>query len=92
MSLNVDRCKSCGTKIVWAVTERGKAMPIDVDRSLSGTLVLFTEVFVGTQDAAGPYHVRAATTEERASHAGNLWISHFATCTNATFHRKGGDL
>ena len=27
--LNISKCRSCGAKIIWATTERGKRMPLD---------------------------------------------------------------
>ena len=30
---NRDECRSCGAPIIWAVTERGKKMPVDAERT-----------------------------------------------------------
>jgi len=90
--MSINKCRSCGADIVWAKTEKEKTMPVDVRRSERGKLILYSEVFAGTDETVGPYRIRTATPAESDFLHGNLWLSHFATCTNATFHRKGGDL
>lgn len=65
-------CKSCGAPILWRVTEGGKSIPLDVEPSDDGNLVLF-----GT----GAHPLPKLWTGDR-------YKSHFATCPNADQHRK----
>ncbi len=36
-------CKGCGAKIIWAITDRGKRMPID-EKSQSGFTINYDSV------------------------------------------------
>ena len=85
--LAVRRCQSCKAEIVWAETERGRRMPVDVARSEKGNLLLYGEIIVGDETITPPYRVRVATADERGYLKGNLWTSHFATCPDAAEHR-----
>ena len=70
-------CSSCGAEILWAVTEKGRRIPLDVaviDPPHPG-LMVFTP---GSSPA-----VAVALGKERTLH-----VSHFATCPNAEQHRK----
>jgi hypothetical protein len=83
-------CRSCGADIIWAVTEKGKAMPVDPTPLPDGNIVLSMR----TNQAP----VAAIQTKEsieyllaQAKYTGQehlLFKSHFATCPNATKHRK----
>jgi hypothetical protein len=65
-------CKSCGTPIEWARTEKGKRIPLDLRvRAENANLFL---------DDEGVVHYVAPGEGER--------ISHFATCPNAKTHRR----
>lgn len=33
-----DKCKSCGDRIIWAITEKGKAMPVNAEAAARITL------------------------------------------------------
>lgn len=65
-------CKSCRKLVCWVETAKGKRMPIDPVPSPIGTLVL---------DDRGVAHVD--TRPGRAK-----FVSHFATCPNASQHRR----
>jgi hypothetical protein len=82
-------CKSCGTDIVWAVSERGRRMPVDAERRPDGNIVL-SHRRVGEPPVA---LVQSAESIERLrqqapAHEVALFVSHFATCPNAAKHRK----
>lgn len=66
-------CRSCGTAIVWTVTEKGKKMPVDKDPVRGG--------FVLVHDELDPESPPRAISE-------TVHLSHFATCPNADAHRK----
>jgi hypothetical protein len=69
-------CRSCGAPIVWAITERGKRIPIDPQPNLAGNLTITPEPF-------GP--PRAAVTRDVGD--GRRYLSHFTTCPHAAAHR-----
>lgn len=76
----MNRCRTCRARIVWATLPSGRRMPVDSDPSpvgqirLDGTL----GVVLGEADATA------------ARLAGEpLFISHFATCPDASEHRRG---
>jgi hypothetical protein len=74
----MSKCSSCGSEIIWAKTENGKAMPLDaapVDPTkVDGTCLLIDGV-------ARFGAIDAPTREPR-------YVSHFATCPNAAKHRR----
>lgn len=78
-------CRSCGALVVWAITPRGKRMPVDVEPSPAGNVVL-----VDPEDPTDPPRVVLLHTEsERATvPVEKLHTSHFATCTHAAEHRR----
>ena len=65
-------CKSCGARIIWAITGNGKKMPVDAKPTDKGNIVLEGEepVAVYVDPGTGTH------------------TSHFATCPNAAEHRK----
>jgi hypothetical protein len=82
------RCRSCKARIVWALTATGRAMPVDAEPHPEGLLVL---------ELGDTIRVRAANAEERTvvmpifkslRPEVKLFRSHFATCPNATEHRR----
>lgn len=88
-------CRSCRARVIWAITESGRPMPVDpapVDAALlpearNGNLVLWYQVD-GYGRPIGQQRVCIATTEQRADAATPLWRSHFATCPSAAEHRR----
>ena len=74
------RCSSCGAPIVWAVTDAGKRIPVDVATSARGNLALVSE---WTQ---GGTVLRASVV--KPGDVPLCHLSHFATCVNAALHRR----
>jgi hypothetical protein len=77
--LKTSTCRSCGAKIRWVKTEKGKNMPLDYDPAPKGTIMLQGDrvVLVGNRAVKRAY----AT-------GGALYTSHFATCPSAKEHRR----
>ncbi len=75
------KCRSCGADIYWATTEKGKSMPVNVEREMDGNISLFLHRPTGELTAmvhkpgGGPWEDR--------------YVSHFATCPQAQQHRRG---
>ena len=80
------KCSACGAAIVWAVTAKGKRMPVDPEPVVGGNLVL--------ELAGSGAIVRVQTAAEKAEAAavgkvlGTRYVSHFATCPAAARFRK----
>jgi hypothetical protein len=74
-------CNSCGSPIVWATTDNGKAMPVDASppADRKGNVQLYTML-----DGKLGAHVLSTPTVL----VGELHKSHFATCEFAAQHRK----
>lgn len=69
----MSRCRSCSAEITWAVTAKGRRIPLDAVPTSNGTLLLRN----GKAESA----VGAEPDEPR-------YTAHFATCPNAAQHRK----
>lgn len=67
-------CKSCHAPIEWVVTESGRRMPLDIESTTAGNLIVVDGV------------ARAPRIGEEAPFLQR--ISHFATCPKAAEHRK----
>lgn len=74
-------CRSCKAPIVWAVTEKtGKAIPVDAEATPDGNIVL-------TAGAGSPV-AHVLTADDGPVDPEARFRSHFATCPNASTHRK----
>jgi hypothetical protein len=71
-------CSTCGAKIVWVETERGKSMPLDVGKVLGGNVEVDGGLVGGI--------ARVVKPEPDVLR----YVSHFVTCPQAAKHRKGG--
>jgi hypothetical protein len=69
-------CGSCGAAIVWAKTSNDKPMPLDAEPSSDGNIqyAYGRAIYLGTEE-------REASNEP-------LYVSHFATCPQASQHRR----
>jgi hypothetical protein len=80
------RCRSCGEKVVWTVTEHRKKMPVDLTPRQDGKFYLFRKpdrieaVHTGGQDP----RILNSLIRGQA-----VYTSHFATCPAAGEHRRG---
>lgn len=82
-------CRSCGADILWVVTEAGRKMPLDPQSCLDGNIALGPPA--AGLASADPSIATVLTNEamERCRALGvPLYKPHFATCPNATKHRK----
>lgn len=85
-------CRSCGARVLWVRTERGRLMPLDQEPSESGSVI----VRMGHGVAQATAHVE--TMEERAARlrcqepAGRTaYVPHWETCPQAAAWRKPRD-
>lgn len=77
------KCRSCGAPIVFGITEKGRRMPLDAAPSSVDTPGVWVLSSFG--DAAA-----LARLEPSALRGSTLHVPHWATCPNATKHRKRG--
>jgi hypothetical protein len=73
----VNTCRSCGAEILWAVTDSGKAMPVDREPVLGGKLAL---------DWSGGGDPKVTVVSPSSYRYGHR--AHFATCPDAMAWRK----
>lgn len=74
-------CRSCGAEIFWATTAAGRAMPIDPTPTPDGNVI------IQRRDGRIGATVLAAGAAP-ASPQEPRYTSHFATCPNASSHRR----
>lgn len=76
-------CDSCSAQIAWAVTDTGKAMPVDLEPSPRGNVILAVK---NTVLHAGVLGVNRAAGARQGGQ--QLHLSHFATCPYAGQYRR----
>lgn len=78
-------CRSCGAPVTWATTTTGKRMPVDSAPHPDGNVLLRPRSRGEGLEAVvlGPLERLAQGRVHQLHH------SHFATCPNATDHRRG---
>jgi hypothetical protein len=74
-----EKCKGCPKQIVWAVTERGKRMPVDPEPAPGGNVLLTEQYGQLTAVVVKPHRAFGRT---------DLHMSHFVTCPNADQLRR----
>lgn len=65
------RCRGCGAEIIWALTEKGKRMPLDAAPSGDGDYVLRSAVFIDGDVTAVRVGTGVVTGEGR--HRNHWW-------------------
>ena len=84
-------CKSCNAPIIWATTQAGRPMPFDKLPVLTGNFFLHT---VPKAKRGEPEHMAIHVDSDHFAavharlHEASRYTSHFATCPNASKHRK----
>lgn len=72
-------CRSCQAPIRWALTSKGRRIPLDPTPSPAGNLAF------DLTEEEGASFVRVVPVGSRPT----LYTSHFATCPQAAQHRRG---
>lgn len=72
--MKAGKCRSCGARVVWAVTEHGRRMPLDAEPVAGGTFTLTTS------------RGELVATSTPGVELG--YVSHFATCPQAGAWRR----
>ena len=82
---NYGRCASCGQMIIWIKTQAGKNMPCNTE------IVTYRKQKGGKEKIVTPNGevYSGKIVDARTMDATGIgYISHFATCPNASKHRK----
>lgn len=80
-------CRSCRAIITWALTENDKKIPVDAAPTADGNITLTRED--GLDDHGKPIlRARVFPHVDAAPEGAVLYKSHFATCPNASGHRR----
>lgn len=74
-------CESCSRDILWAVTGKGKRMPIDPQPRGDGNLAVY-------RDVHGSLRARVLKKGEQLESYERPAMPHWATCPYADRHRK----
>ena len=78
-------CRTCGAPVVWCLTDKGKRVPIDLEPTADGNVVVVDVDPPHTPSA----HVLTKNVLAAARECGvPLHLSHFVTCPDADTHRK----
>jgi hypothetical protein len=80
----VSTCGSCQAEITWAVTTKGKRMPVDAEPAEDGNVVLHPGL--GSGDL--PTATVIPKAEDDPPPVFPRYRSHFATCPHADTHRR----
>lgn len=72
------RDSDCGARIIWAITSKGKRMPVDADPAPDGTVLL-----AGDDPDAPVATVVSPAAPPSGGWPGPLRHSHFTTCPGA---------
>jgi hypothetical protein len=82
MSPRIDKCTSCGALMLWALSERGKPIPLNVIPAEAGP----SGGNMALRWARGELTARVLTTGQD-TYDGPLYQAHFMTCDFAGHHR-----
>lgn len=80
---NTGRCRGCQAPMTWALTDRGKGIPLDPDPVPDGNLVQ-----AGENADDGRMIVRYLAKGEEPEPGVARYKTHFATCENADEFRR----
>lgn len=78
------QCQSCDAAVVWAVTAKGRRMPVNATPDPAGNVVLVDQG-ISSPPLALVIHTERQQTETPVD---ALHTSHFQTCPNAAAHRR----
>ena len=74
-------CRSCGARLLWALTEKGRRIPLDRNPVPTGNIEI-------EETDEGPPMSRVVPVLSPGLFPTVRYKSHFATCPNAKRHRR----
>lgn len=85
LEVPIHRCAWCQAEIIWATTNNGKSIPLDLEPNESGTMILVLRHADGGGVKVVCFFKRAGEALTRGE---KRRASHFSTCPNADTHRS----
>jgi len=83
----ITQCRSCKRAVIWAVTERGKRIPLDAEPNVKGNVVLSTLGAPENDSPNGPT-VYAKVVPPLFSAGQVRYMPHHATCPQGESWRR----
>lgn len=80
----IEQCNSCRANVIWALTTRGKRMPVNAEPSPDGNIA------IGPVTGRDGLPVARVLNTTQQFGRKDLRTSHFATCKDAASWRKRG--
>ncbi len=80
-------CRTCGAPMEWAITARGKPIPLDPEPVENGNIEKTGEFALTRFGDEAPV-VRYVDDEQPDLFEQDRFVTHFATCPDAREHRK----
>lgn len=74
-NFTIESCRSCSAPIIWTISEKGSAAPIDAEPVVDGTIAIDDRGVSAPFSHVLPAQLRFGRTD--------LHKSHFATCPQA---------
>lgn len=84
----MNACSACRAPILWAITERGKAMPLDAEPDPAGNVILTGEVRRTDHGSAPVAVVLGNTSELFGDPDTTRYMPHHASCPEAERFRR----
>jgi hypothetical protein len=81
-------CRTCDAPILWAVTTAGKPMPLDPAPAADGNIILTGQTGRTTSGGSAPECRVDDTMTLPGIDPPERFKSHFATCPQASQHRR----
>ena len=78
-------CKSCSAPIIWAVTAKGKPMPIDTEPVRDGNVLIYR---VGDTEEIRAQVVKRDPDQDEFDGLEEYHVSHFVTCPQSKGWRR----
>lgn len=74
------KCRACGEPLVWAVSQKGRMMPVEKEPHPEGTVQL--------TERNGSWYAKILKADEARTFQGPLYRSHFSSCPKADQFRR----
>lgn len=89
MSADFAPCRSCEAEVIWAKTRAGKTIPLDAQPRDDGNFFVSIPPHPHARVTAVPVNEKSPEAERyRRDPERSRFVSHFATCPNASQHRR----
>ncbi len=83
MPNNIGFCRSCNAKILWVTTASGKKMPLDIESTEDGNVLIPNPATGASARVLSKVEIAEAKAAGR-----KLFVSHFSSCPEAKKFRK----